>query len=144
MEVAADRDLAIECSILIDMFTQKFSPEFLMQLLKNCSFDVVFECLLEFVELNQGFEFEDEVITPGGDEFSQENVFQGKPAEEVLSDELVLALYFEFKEENFCSNGDNATALKLLYEFLDKIQSDHFLSLMDRQTNLKSGLNLGS
>ena len=75
MEVAADRDLAIECSILIDMFTQKFSPEFLMQLLKNCSFDVVFECLLEFVELNQGFEFEDEVITPGGDEFSQENVF---------------------------------------------------------------------
>jgi hypothetical protein len=37
------------------------------------------------------------MITPGEDDFSQENVFQGKPAEpakEVLTDELVLVLYF--------------------------------------------------
>ena len=64
----------IECSVLSDMFPSKFSTEFLMQLLSNSSFDVVFQCLLEFVESNQGFDFEED-DTVMGEDFRQENIF---------------------------------------------------------------------
>ena len=95
---------------MADMFgRKKFTEAFLLDLLqKSDSFDKVFECLIEFVQMNENFDpskEEDEVEEEKEVDFSNENIFNVKEEEETkidqigegfLYDELVIALYHEF------------------------------------------------